>query len=1074
MFLEKIKILNFKCFEHKYHKEKMSGGINIFLGQNGSGKTSFFEAINFLFSEKNPNDYFEKKKMKNFLPIPEKNNFSVIEAFFDNSDFFFPFPTDKIRIKKITKMSCHRFMVNGNFLSAKKLRNFFHSSKIGIENIFFYTKQGSHSIFKFQNPSRRLKILKNRIGLDFFEISKKKSIILLEKSEYLKRRISIFVLGLLQKAKKKVLDIENEKKEKKEKKSFNFIKKICANDKLIFTKKKTDFLILSGKKMHKNLKFVVSRIYFLWIYCLLIKIKKRFFFPREKEINEEKGNFFKINKLIQRLETNNAVLKVRKMEEIWKKMNHKKKIKHGIKKFYYKKVNSKPAKKKTFFIPKKKSRFLSISEKNKITFFKLLEKKTFVFWEKDFIYKNLRKFERIQFDSFFGASDKQKIKRKFFFFLTEIFIEKEIIKKNILKKEKNLEIILGKKSTRGIRHLLFLIKSFPILKKKVFGLLFDLFSAHKYFKLCVENFLGKFLNFIVIDEPKTALEIIRKSTAQKDLKLNFLINSKISKKKSNFIKKTIGIPLHFCIHHKKKFSDLFDEIFLNSFVTKKNNIFEKFDRETPQKIVTLDGEIYEKNHIRTFSETLKKNSLIFSGNYLKKERIFFEWAKFSEKRMEILTKNLDMFLLRKFNLIESNRCSRNHFKNFLFKKNYIPQKDNLTLVDFFSKKKRERKIVQKERKENLSKIFNTGKNTKKPNSEGRGEKEFFYLNFEKILFIFQSFSIFKKVFFFSRVFCKFFLEKNFTMKKIFKKKTKNLKIFGGESKNLLVFHNVFLKNIIFFLKIFSSGFLMNIIKINFIFKRIELLYVESKKKCEKYFEIKLHFIKVPNSRFSGFSLLFFLMKKINSSNNFLNKKNVLRKKILKLLSDFREIETDLIVIKQTFGNIQKKKNQFLNNCIIKISTKFNQLCGHIFRGGNGSIIIHYEDFPEIFSKKTLLKRISGLSILFKLKKEGLVKFIDQSSVGQASLIYLLMLISFREIVKVKIYIFDEFETNLDPDHLKIFCYLIKQFSTFQIQFLISTFRKTLFLTGDKWFGFYKKKKNHLLICIDKKESLKFN
>jgi len=83
------------------------------------------------------------------------------------------------------------------------------------------------------------------------------------------------------------------------------------------------------------------------------------------------------------------------------------------------------------------------------------------------------------------------------------------------------------------------------------------------------------------------------------------------------------------------------------------------------------------------------------------------------------------------------------------------------------------------------------------------------------------------------------------------------------------------------------------------------------------------------------------------------------------------------------------------------------------------------------------------------------------------------LISFREIIKIKVYILDEFDTNLDPNFQKIFCYLLKQLSSLQIQFLISSYKKNFLSIGDKWFGVSFQLTGSLLANIDKKTALKF-
>ena len=76
MYIENIKLFNFRNFKHNLIVENFCPGINIFVGPNGSGKSSFFEAIKLLTSKKlfdlkhelsNEQNFSEQKRLKNYL-----------------------------------------------------------------------------------------------------------------------------------------------------------------------------------------------------------------------------------------------------------------------------------------------------------------------------------------------------------------------------------------------------------------------------------------------------------------------------------------------------------------------------------------------------------------------------------------------------------------------------------------------------------------------------------------------------------------------------------------------------------------------------------------------------------------------------------------------------------------------------------------------------------------------------------------------------------------------------------------------------------------------------------------------
>ncbi|MBC1581150.1 ATP-dependent nuclease [Listeria seeligeri] len=61
MFISKITLKNFRCFEEE-HILEFKSGINYFVGDNNCGKTTIFKAIEFIRSGKNKEDWISKGK----------------------------------------------------------------------------------------------------------------------------------------------------------------------------------------------------------------------------------------------------------------------------------------------------------------------------------------------------------------------------------------------------------------------------------------------------------------------------------------------------------------------------------------------------------------------------------------------------------------------------------------------------------------------------------------------------------------------------------------------------------------------------------------------------------------------------------------------------------------------------------------------------------------------------------------------------------------------------------------------------------------------------------------------------
>lgn len=110
MHITSFKIFNFRSYRHYILREKLSPGVNIFIGYNGSGKTTLFQAIDYIFN-------FKKKNFKYFDTLNNKNKyfdnqkfFSMVEISFDNSDRFFPVPSNEINIRRIFGSNIDKFL----------------------------------------------------------------------------------------------------------------------------------------------------------------------------------------------------------------------------------------------------------------------------------------------------------------------------------------------------------------------------------------------------------------------------------------------------------------------------------------------------------------------------------------------------------------------------------------------------------------------------------------------------------------------------------------------------------------------------------------------------------------------------------------------------------------------------------------------------------------------------------------------------------------------------------------------------------------------------------------------------
>jgi len=248
------------------------------------------------------------------------------------------------------------------------------------------------------------------------------------------------------------------------------------------------------------------------------------------------------------------------------------------------------------------------------------------------------------------------------------------------------------------------------------------------------------------------------------------------------------------------------------------------------------------------------------------------------------------------------------------------------------------------------------------------------------------------------------------------------------------------------------------------------IYLKSKRIINKSILLKKKLI------LKGLFYLLKISKKQNRTKfyeNF-NKIKFFKKKISKFLSNFTELEIDLVVANQSFDFLERRRKNYLWNSFKNISYEFLKLFKKLFGNGNASLIFHFKTVEELYLKKKFFKKsFTGFSILTQFQKNSIPKPIEENSDGQVSLILVIFLLSVKNIITSRIFFFDEIDSNFDSSNNKYFIYLIKQFASAQNQFFIISFKKNSILKGDKWYFIYIKDKGGKIEAKSKNFSLKF-
>ena len=520
---------------------------------------------------------------------------------------------------------------------------------------------------------------------------------------------------------------------------------------------------------------------------------------------------------------------------------------------------------------------------------------------------------------------------------------------------------------------------------------------------------------------------------------------------------TVFYRFNFSLFFKKLLDNVY---FLNSLMQK--NLLNKYNC----RIVNLDGDIFYPNGYISMGFSFKKKSIFEIVNLLKKNRFFFSWLENSTDNIH----NLVNFLLYFKSKIK-------FFYNFLKAVCKIISLKNLNnIFNLKSVEKFSMLFLNIIEMENI--YVNNFQNKKSYNlfSKKLSKKnkiDLFLLEKKIFLSNFYNIHLYKKMISNIRI--------NFELLTFFLRKVLQFSNqFSLNNYNFCKNLNKFIKNYYFhhlYLFFYQSSF-KKITKYNFYLKYLILIFLFDTKKRLKS---KFKYVDSLNeeNKFENKKKLLNLFCKISKKNITIKitqkSKNLffLKKIFSKAVTKFNQLEMDLFLINQTVDIIARKKQEKIKNSLIKVAKNFSIIFYKNILSGKAAIITKF-NMNHSNNTSKLNKNITGITILAKFENTNTVCFLEQMSSGQGSIISFFFFIALRIVNDVTIYIFDEFDANLDFYNTLLFSHIIKEISTFGVQFLLSTFSKNFISNGDKWFGILISIKGSYICNITKNIAIKFN
>ncbi|KAL3115952.1 hypothetical protein niasHT_007252 [Heterodera trifolii] len=212
MYIKEVNITGFRSYKELTTIRNFSSKHNVVVGRNGSGKSNFFTAIQFVLS----NDFSS-------LTLQDKNAFlhegvgsrapiAKVEIVFDNTDRRIPTDSDEVRIMRQVGQKKDQFFIDNKPVTRTEIVNLMESAGFSRSNPYYIVKQGKITELATASDPYRLKLIKEVAGTRVFDEKKDESTKILHETQT-KIEKSVQLLGYINERLKK---LEEEKEDLKE------------------------------------------------------------------------------------------------------------------------------------------------------------------------------------------------------------------------------------------------------------------------------------------------------------------------------------------------------------------------------------------------------------------------------------------------------------------------------------------------------------------------------------------------------------------------------------------------------------------------------------------------------------------------------------------------------------------------------------------------------------------------------------------------------------------------------------------------------------------------------------------
>ncbi|WKX98062.1 hypothetical protein Q1695_013617 [Nippostrongylus brasiliensis] len=222
MHIKEVNITGFRSYREVTSIDSFSPRHNVIVGRNGSGKSNFFFAIQFVLSDEFSHLRLEQRMGVLHEGTGPRINTARVEIIFDNTDRRIPaVEAAEVRVVRQVGQKKDQYYIDGKMVPRAEVVNLMESAGFSRSNPYYIVKQGKINELATAPDSHRLKLLREVAGTRVYDERKEESLKILKETNSKTKKIET----LLSYIDERLKTLEEEKEDLKEYQKWDKMKR---------------------------------------------------------------------------------------------------------------------------------------------------------------------------------------------------------------------------------------------------------------------------------------------------------------------------------------------------------------------------------------------------------------------------------------------------------------------------------------------------------------------------------------------------------------------------------------------------------------------------------------------------------------------------------------------------------------------------------------------------------------------------------------------------------------------------------------------------------------------------------